>query len=137
MLASLCDGLRRFRAHVGGISAVEFAMILPILVLLLFAVIEFGMAFWQYQQVSAAASEGARRASVSRTYGDRDQRVIDAVKESSPSLDADQLDVAIDSTWNSGDPVTVTVSYPEEITILGVTFFSDDLTIKRTMRVEQ
>ncbi|MCB0879180.1 MAG: pilus assembly protein [Thermoleophilia bacterium] len=120
-----------------GQATVEFAMILPILCVLLFAVIEFGMAFWNYQQVSAAASEGARRASVSRTYGDREQRVVDAVKDNSPQLDAGNLTVTTATTWTPGDPVTVTVKYPQDITVMGVTFFSSTLDVSRTMRVEQ
>ena len=72
-------------------ATVEFAMILPILCLILFAVVEFGMAFWTFQQVSAAASEGARRAAVSRTYGDRATRAEQAAESASPGLDAGQI----------------------------------------------
>jgi Flp pilus assembly protein TadG len=118
-------------------ATVEFAMILPILCLILFAVVEFGMAFWTYQQVSAAASEGARRAAVSGTYGDRDTRVRDAARNASPGLNASSMNVTTVSTWDAGDPVTVTVTYPEDITILGATLFHRDLRVRRTSRVEQ
>lgn len=122
----------------GAQATVEFAMILPILCMILFAIVEFGMAFWTYQQVSAGASEGARRAAVSRTYSDRDSRVRAAVEASSPNLDAGQLGVA--TAWSgggAGDPATVTVTYPENVTILGITFFNQNLTVTRTMRLEQ
>ena len=118
-------------------ATVEFAMILPILCLILFAVVEFGMAFWTYQQVSAAASEGARRAAVSRTFGNRDTLVRDAARAASPGLTASSMNVTTTSTWDPGDPVRVVVTYPEDITILGISMFDRDLRVERTMRVEQ
>ena len=44
----------------------EFALILPILVLLLFGIIQFGIAFNHYLTVTDAARAGARKAVVSR-----------------------------------------------------------------------
>jgi Flp pilus assembly protein TadG len=118
-------------------ATVEFAMILPILCLILFAVVEFGMAFWTYQQVSAAASEGARRAAVSRTAGNHDSLVQTAARNASPGLTASSMQVTTSSSWAPGDPVTVTVEYPEDITILGIQMFHKNLRVQRTMRVEQ
>lgn len=120
-----------------GQAMVEFALMLPILCLILFAVIEFGMAFWTYQQVSAAASEGARRAAVSRTYSDRTSRAVNAAQASSPQLDPARMNVTVTSTWRPGDTVTVQVNYPENITVMGRVLFARDLSVRRTMRVEQ
>jgi Flp pilus assembly pilin Flp len=47
-----------------GAAAVEFALLLPLLVLLLFGLIEFGFAFSTRIQATNAAREGARRAVV-------------------------------------------------------------------------
>jgi Flp pilus assembly protein TadG len=121
----------------GGQAMVEFALVLPVLCLILFSIIQFGMAFWHYQQVSAAASEGARRGAISRTYSDRTSRVTQTVKDASPQLDSSKLNTTISSTWAAGAPITVTVTYPETITVMGVTLFNGNLTGKRTMRVEQ
>lgn len=121
-------------------ATVEFAMILPILCFILFAVIQFGMAFWQFQQVSAAASEGARTAAVSRTFGDRATRTSDRAKATSPGLTASKMNVTTSSTWVAGDPVSVTVTYPVKIDIFPLIkkpVFSDNLKVTRTMRVEQ
>ena len=118
-------------------AAVEFALVLPILCLILFAIIKFGMAFWTYQQVSAAASEGARRASISRTYTDRTTRVQTAARSSAPNLTASSMTVTTTSAWTPGSPVTVRVSYPQNITVMGVTFFNGSLSATRTFRVEQ
>jgi Flp pilus assembly protein TadG len=120
-----------------GQAMVEFALVLPILCLILFAIVEFGMAFWRYQQVSAAASEGARRAAVSRTYADRTSRAVTAAKDASPNLSPSQMNVTVSSAWTAGSPVTVTVTYPQKITVMGVTLYNGSLTGKRTMRVEQ
>lgn len=119
-----------------GQSTVEFALVLPVLVLIVFAALEFGSAFWRYQQLSAAASEGARRAAVSRTAADRDNAIRTAVQNASPALDSTRLGVATSSSWRPGEPVTVTVTYPENIRVLGVTFFNSNLTSSRTSRVE-
>lgn len=117
---------------------VEFALVLPILIVILFAVVEFGLAFWTYQQVSAAASEGARRAAVSRTAPDAESRTQQAVRDAAPGLDADLMVIdVVGESGNAGDPVTVTLRYPQDISILGMTFFDSDLVGRRTMRLEQ
>jgi Flp pilus assembly protein TadG len=47
-----------------GVAAVEFAIILPVLALLLFGILEFGRVWTQYQLYQGAAREGARCAAV-------------------------------------------------------------------------
>lgn len=56
-------GLRRVRDQRGAV-AVEFALILPVLLLILFGTIEFGRVWSQYQVFQGAAREGARCAAV-------------------------------------------------------------------------
>jgi Flp pilus assembly protein TadG len=50
-----------------GAVAVEFALISTILFVILFAIIEFGIALNQYQIFTQAAREGARKAAVRQT----------------------------------------------------------------------
>lgn len=119
-----------------GQAAVEFALVLPVLCLILFAALECGTAFWHFQQLSAAASEGARKAAVSRTATGRDDLIRTAVEDASPALDSAQLGISSSSTWDPGDPVTVTVTYPEDVTVMGMTLYSGSLTSRRTARVE-
>jgi Flp pilus assembly protein TadG len=119
-----------------GQAMVEFALILPILMMVLWGAIDFGRAFWTYQQVSAAASEGARRAAVSRADANRDNTVITATRDAAPNLNADEMDVDVESDWDPGDEVTVTVTYPVEIDIIGMVILDDDLESERTARVE-
>ena len=52
------------RRREGGAAAVEFALLLPLLVLLLFGIIEFGFAFSTRIQATNAAREAARLAVV-------------------------------------------------------------------------
>jgi Flp pilus assembly protein TadG len=47
-----------------GVAVVEFALLMPLLLLILTGVIQFGLAFSQYQVFQGAAREGARCAAV-------------------------------------------------------------------------
>lgn len=53
-----------------GAAAVEFALILGLLAILVFGLLEYGLAFWQVQNLRAAAREGARVAAVRGTNAD-------------------------------------------------------------------
>ena len=44
-----------------GAAAVEFALIVGLLAILVFGLLEYGLAFWQVQNLRAAAREGARK----------------------------------------------------------------------------
>lgn len=48
------------RSPVRGVAAVEFALILPVLVLILFGIIEFGLLLYDQQVITNASREGAR-----------------------------------------------------------------------------
>ena len=48
-----------------GAIAVEFALVLPVLLALIFGLIQYGLYFWSMQGGSSAAREAARRAAVS------------------------------------------------------------------------
>ncbi len=97
-----------------GASAVEFALVLPILIILLAGIIQFGFLFFQWLEVTHAAREGARWASLRNTEADVRTRVI----ESAPGLNAARITMIMDPTntaSNVGKPVRVTVTYPTPI----------------------
>ncbi|MEJ2115423.1 MAG: pilus assembly protein, partial [Gammaproteobacteria bacterium] len=50
----------KFNSHQGGLAAVEFVVILPILLLLMLASAELGRAFYQYNTLTKTVRDGAR-----------------------------------------------------------------------------
>jgi Flp pilus assembly protein TadG len=55
---------RRLRDHEGGAAALEFALVFPLVVVMLFGIVEFGRAWQRNQVITDAAREGARWAVV-------------------------------------------------------------------------
>ena len=53
------------RDHTGS-ALVEFAFVLPVLLLLMLGLVQFGMMFYNYILVTNAAATGAREFSISR-----------------------------------------------------------------------
>jgi Flp pilus assembly protein TadG len=120
-----------------GQTMTEFALVLPVLALILFAVIQFGIVFNNYITLTDATRAGARRAAVSRQSPTRDTDVMNAVRSSASDLTGSKLSVSPpSSTWDSGADVTVTASYPYSISLLGLVVKSGSLTSKTTERVE-
>jgi Flp pilus assembly protein TadG len=131
---------RKFqRNRESGQTMVEFALILPTLAILLFGIIQFGIAFNNYLAVTDAVRAGARVAAVSRNLppGERESTVRSKVLAAAENLDTSQLTVSVSSaTWQRGSDVTVTASYPWNINLLGKVVASGDLTSTTTERVE-
>jgi len=120
-----------------GQTMTEFALVLPILALLLFAVIQFGIVFNNYVTLTDATRAGARKAAVSRQDPNRNSIVITAVKSSATDLSSAKLSVPPPtSTWDPGADVTVTASYPYSISLLGIVVKSGSLSSTTTERVE-
>ena len=92
-------------------SMAEFAMVLPLLLILLFGIFEFGVAFNRAQALEAAAREGGRLASLSSTTATSEvQARVDAALVGIP-MDNPAL-AAVDQfcAGREGDSVTVTVT---------------------------
>ena len=56
--------ITRFRRDDRGAAAVEFALVLPILVVLVFGIVDFGRALFAYNYLTSAVREGGRFAAV-------------------------------------------------------------------------
>lgn len=54
----------RFAKDEDGSPAVEFALVAPILLLMVFGIVQFGFAFFTYNEMMNGAREGARRMAV-------------------------------------------------------------------------
>jgi Flp pilus assembly protein TadG len=119
-----------------GQSLTEFALALPILALLLFAVIQFGIVFNNYVTLTDATRAGARKAVVVRRDGNRVPLTVAAVRNSADDLDQGDLDVYVESSWEPGSDVKVNATYPYRISLLGMVVKSGRLSSTTTERVE-
>ena len=118
----------------------EFALVLPLFLMVVMAIVQFGLVFNDYLNLTDAVRAGARVASVSATAGNPQAVAGDAVRSAANGLDTSRLTVDaqdIDSAiWRSGDRVRVTAAYPYTISIFGIPLKSGVLTGSTTERVE-
>jgi Flp pilus assembly protein TadG len=119
-----------------GQTMAEFAVVLPILVVLLFGIMQFGILFNNYVTLTDAARAGARAAAVSRQAADPSGNADAAVRASASDLNQGNLGVNVSSSWSPGSPVTVTATYPYSINLLGWVISAGSLTTKSTEAVE-
>jgi Flp pilus assembly protein TadG len=122
-----------------GQALTEFALVLPILALLLFGVIQFGIAFNNYLTLTDAVRAGARKGAVARHLTtNREAAVEQAVIDASTDLNLSDLDVTVGVSpgWEQGADVTVTATYPYKIKLLGVGIKEGLLESTTTERVE-
>jgi hypothetical protein len=114
-----------------GQSTVEFALVLPLVVLLLLVLLQAGLLLRDQLLVSSAAREAAREAVVSPDRG----RIERAAGRAAPGL---KLGVEVDRGPRRGDPVTVRVTgAPTAIPLVGGVVKGVSLEASATMRVEQ
>jgi Flp pilus assembly protein TadG len=114
----------------------EFALVLPILVVLLFGIIQCGIAFNNYVALTDAVRAGSRKAAVSRESGDPSGACVTAAQNAAGDLSQSKLTVTCSSNWQPGSDVTVTGTYPYSINLLGWVVKSGDLTTQIKERVE-
>jgi Flp pilus assembly protein TadG len=119
-----------------GQSVTEFALVLPILAFLLFSVIQFGIVFNNWVQLTDATRAGARKAAVSRHQPNPRGVCIDAVRNSATNLKTSDLAADCVSTWDPGADVRVTATYPYSISLFGIITKSGRLSSTTTERVE-
>ncbi len=121
-----------------GQSMTEFALVLPILALLLFGVIQFGIVFNNYITLTDAVRAGARKGAVSRHLGDPPGAVEQRVRDAATDLRQSDLDVTVsaDPGWTANAEVTVNATYPYQISLLGLVVKSGRLSSTTKERVE-
>jgi Flp pilus assembly protein TadG len=115
-----------------GASAVEFALLLPVLMMILFGTIEFGLALYQQSILTNASREGARL----------------GIVQSIPAITTTAINAAIDNYLTAagippgtvtrtivaggatGTPVTVTLNLPYTYAVLpGLTSIAPTITL--------
>jgi Flp pilus assembly protein TadG len=114
----------------------ELAMILPLLLVLIFGIIQLGIAFNNYLAVTDAVRAGARKGSVSRLAANPTGDCVTAARNAGADLKQANFNVTCVSTWQPGADVTVTGSYPYSINVLGFVVKNGNLTSQIKERVE-
>jgi Flp pilus assembly protein TadG len=119
-----------------GQTMTEFAIVLPILCLLLFGIIQFGIVFNNYVTLTDAVRAGARKAAVSRRT-DPAGSGESAVRASGANLKQSDLQVTVSApVLEHGADVTVEATYPYEVNLLGLVVASGRLKSTTTERLE-
>ncbi len=115
------QGVGRFRS---GLAVVEFAVCLPILVIIVFGSIEACNAVYLKQAVTAAAYEAARVATgtggtkiAAQTRG---EEILSARTINGATV---TFDPPLETSWLRGSRVSVTVSVPADQNLNGIQLF--------------
>jgi Flp pilus assembly protein TadG len=129
-----------FRSE-SGQGIVEFALVLPLLLMLVLGIIQFGITFNNYLTLTDATRVGARKAAVSRGLGDNGAAGQAAVIASAANLNLtpDRVSVTVTAPGNwatPGSDISVTATYPYSINILGFVVGSGNLTSTTHERLE-
>jgi Flp pilus assembly protein TadG len=99
---------------------VEFALIVPVLMLLIVGVFEFGRAWNAHQAVTDAAREGARIAVIADpTINEDSVRKVVRNALAAVSLNADLAEIELTGVdAPTGEPARVAVRYPYQLALL-------------------
>lgn len=116
--------LRRLARGERGQALVEFALVTPLLLILLLGMVEFGRAWNTYQTVTDAAREGARVAAVNSKQNLAIDSVYHAVRRALAAAHLDSTAATITAPGynllptDNNEATTVTVTYPYSFTFL-------------------
>lgn len=138
--------LRR-RNEQSGQAFVELALVLPVLLLLLLGVIQFGNVFRDYIALTDATRVGARQAAVSRSIQPESNRiplVISKVQKAAVNLDKTKMTITVEPVkmdgitpgWEESGDVTVRSTYPFKINLFGMVLYNGLLQSRTTERIE-
>lgn len=95
-----------------GQSLLEFALIVPILLIILAGVLDLGRLYYAYVAVTDAAAEGASYAAIHPQANERAEVLQRAQEASGALVQIDPTMVQVDCpAVAAGAPITVTVSY--------------------------
>lgn len=115
------DSTKRELAEERGVAVVEFALVAPLLLILVFGIIDLGRAYSTLNQLAASAREGARFAAVlpNPSSSSAEAQVRQTVKQFSlrqlggPPVRDDQIAVTLDQSVGT---VTVAIrAYPFQL----------------------
>ena len=133
-----------------GVALVEFALVLPLVIILFFGLLDFGKAFNYWNNTTHLSNEGARWAAVDKSFGGvtlqdyiAGQADTTELRSGGTSSVPSGIQVCVDfpnGTSEVGDPVEVKVKSSYHL----MSFLGDEIDIasvpiesKATMRIEQ
>ena len=153
-----CAGLKRLarlRGEDDGVAMVEFALVLPLLLMLVTGIIQFGLVFNTYINLSDAVRIGARSISLGRGAASdpcvaaasklaaNDAVTLPNAKVSTgyPAFKDTNGNVGSEAcgspgAWKAGDSVTWKIEAPYTLQIFGLPLFTGTLTAQATDPIE-
>lgn len=150
----IATSMRRPARAEGGQALVELALVLPVLLLILLGIIQFGSLFRDYIALTDATRVGARQAGVARSLqppSSRDPAIIARVQKAGVNLDPAKMTITIElrdvlgnvmpnhsleSSWVPSGDVTVRTTYPFKVKLFGVSILNGTLKSRTTERIE-
>ena len=124
-----------------GQTIVEFALVAPLLLVLILGILQGGIAFNHFLVVTDAARAGSREAIVARVSNISIAQIQQAALNAAGDLNQSKVNVTVSdpsdpTLQTAGSTVTVTVTYPYSINLLGWVVSSGNLTSSMTDRLE-
>lgn len=120
---------------VRGVTAIEFSIIAPVLLVMVFAILQFGIAMNHHMVLTNAAAKGAMTLALSRGTATPYATTTSAITSAAATLTADQIsitvkvngvacasDAACSTILVSGQPALVKATYPCDVTVMGVNY---------------
>ncbi|HTR82873.1 MAG TPA: TadE/TadG family type IV pilus assembly protein [Reyranella sp.] len=127
--------LRSLLKNRAGVSALEFAIISPVLLTLLLGLFKFGIAMNQYMVLTNAAAKGALTLALSRGTTTPYTSTTSAIAAAAPNLTAANITTTVtingtacttDSSCSSslvaGVTAVVRTTYPCDLTVMGINY---------------
>ena len=134
--------MSRCQGSEGGAAAVEFALVVPILLLLVFGIVDLGLMVNRDTMVNNASRDGVRAASLGATRAQ-----VESVVATNLGVPATEVVTTVtctkpdgvtctsyDGQAVSGGTAVVTVTY-EHALVSPIPFLSDEVTLQRTSRM--
>jgi Flp pilus assembly protein TadG len=116
--------IKRLRCQ-KGVAAIEFAIVLPLLMMIVFGIIEFGLLMYDKQVITNASREGARIGISDAVVSDAEIEAVVAnyvannlITFGSPTSPVTTIEPADRTGMVFGEDVTVTVTYDYDFLIL-------------------
>ena len=119
--------IKRLRCQ-KGVAAIEFAIVLPLLMMIIFGIIEFGLLMYDKQVITNASREGARAGVVVGVSRVDDAGILAVMDRyiannlisfgSTPTSPVITIDPVDRTDMDFGDELTVTVTYDYDFLVL-------------------